>query len=95
MNQENVTLVIVLAAVIVIGVNGMLYLALRRGNEANLIDLARKSFRRARNPWQDEEDELKELADLVAGLKAQGQAGPALSESEGDPANPRNTTGHD
>lgn len=80
MNSENVTLVIILVAVIVIGVNGMLYLALRRGNEANMIDLARKSLSRARSPWKDEEDDLKKLSDLVAGFKSQSHTQRAEDE---------------
>lgn len=85
MNSENVTLVIILVAVIVIGVNGMLYLALRRGNEANMIDLARKSLSRARSPWKDEEDDLKKLSDLVAGFKSQSRTQRAEDELEPQP----------
>lgn len=85
MNSENVTLVIILVAVIVIGVNGMLYLALRRGNEANMIDLARKSLSRVRSPWKDEEDDLKKLSDLVAGFKSQSHTQRAEDELEPQP----------
>jgi hypothetical protein len=73
MDSGRIALVIVLTVVIVVGINGLLYLALRRGNEANMIDLTRKALKHSRNPWQDEDRSLQELSSLVADLKAQGK----------------------
>jgi hypothetical protein len=47
----------------------MIYLSLRRGNEVTTVDLMRKAARRARNPWQDEDEALQELSEIVAGLR--------------------------
>ncbi len=63
---NKIFLVIVLTVLIVIGVNALLYVGLRRGDDAGLIELSRKAFKRARNPWQDEDDALQELSNLVA-----------------------------
>lgn len=70
MDSDRIFLVIVLTAVIVIGINGLLYVAFRRGNEANMIDLTRKALQKTRNPWQEEDEALQELSRLVADLKA-------------------------
>jgi hypothetical protein len=70
MDSNRIFLVIVLTAVIVIGINGLLYVAFRRGNEANMIDLTRKALQKTRNPWQEEDEALQELSRLVADLKA-------------------------
>lgn len=70
MDSDRVFLVIILTIVIVIGINGILYLALRRGNEANFIDLTRKSMMNVRNPWESEDQALQELARLVADLNS-------------------------
>jgi hypothetical protein len=47
----------------------MIYLSLRRGDEVNTVNMLRKAARRARNPWKDEDDALKELSNLVEKLK--------------------------
>jgi len=70
MESDRIFLVIVLTVVIVIGINGLLYLAFRRGNEANMIDLTRKALKNTRNPWEEEDRALQELSSLVADLKA-------------------------
>jgi hypothetical protein len=66
---EKLLLVICLTVLIVAGLNALAYAALRRGNEANMIELTRKAAQRARNPWQDEEQALQELSRLVTSLK--------------------------
>ena len=68
MNPDRVILVIVLTILIVIGANGIIYLSLRRGNDANMVDLTRKFFQNARNPWQAEDQSLQELSHLVEDL---------------------------
>jgi hypothetical protein len=70
MDTDRVLLVIILTVLIVIGINGVLYLALRRGNEANFVDLTRKSLKNIRNPWQAEDQALQELSHLVANLNS-------------------------
>jgi hypothetical protein len=67
--DEKITLVIGLTLLIVIGVNVALYFGFRNRGLPHQIELFRKAARRARNPWQDEDDALGELANLVAKLK--------------------------
>jgi hypothetical protein len=73
MDLDRAFLVIGLTMAAVIAINVMIYLSLRRGNEVTTIDLMRKAARRARNPWKDEDDALKELADLVSDLQSDKQ----------------------
>jgi len=82
MESDQIFLVIVLTVVIVLGINGLLYLALRRGNEANMIDLTRKALKNTRNPWEEEDRSLQELSSLVADLKAQQKNIPPESLAE-------------
>ena len=67
--DEKVTLVIGLTLIIVIGVNVILYFAVRDRSLPHQIELFRRAARRARNPWQDEDDALGELSDLVSILE--------------------------
>ena len=69
MDPNRVFLVICLTIVAVVAFNVMIYLSLRRGSEVNTIDMFRKAARRARNPWEDEDDALRELSNLVDSLK--------------------------
>jgi hypothetical protein len=69
MELDRAFLVVCLTVGAVILFNVMIYLSLRRGKGVTSINMMRKAARRARNPWQDEEDALQELADIVAGLR--------------------------
>lgn len=70
MEFDRAFLVICLTIAGVIALNVMIYLSLRRGSEVTTIDLMRKATKRAREPWKDEDDALKELADLVSTFKS-------------------------
>lgn len=70
MDSDRALLVICLTVGAVVLINIMIYLSLRRGNEVTAVDMLRKAARRARNPWQDEDDALQELSDIVAGLRS-------------------------
>ena len=85
---EKLLLVICLTVLIVAGLNALAYAALRRGNEANMIELTRKAAQRARNPWKDEEQALQELSRLVTSLKETG-AGEQDTEHGDGPAENR------
>ncbi len=67
--DEKVTLVIGLTLIIVIGANVILYFGFRDRSLPHQIELFRRAARRARNPWQDEDDALVELSDLVSKLE--------------------------
>lgn len=85
MDMDRALLVICLTVGVVVLINIMIYLSLRRGNEVTTVDLFRKAARRARNPWQDEDDALQELSDLVAGLRSNNeQPDPAEDQSSDD-----------
>ncbi len=71
--DEKVTLVIGLTLIIVIGANVILYFAVRDRSLPHQIELFRRAARRARNPWQDEDDALGELSDLVSKLENREQ----------------------
>jgi hypothetical protein len=73
MDIDRAFLVVILTVAGVIAFNVMIYLSLRRGKEVTTIDLMRKAARRARNPWKDEDDALKELANLVSDLQSDKQ----------------------
>jgi hypothetical protein len=62
-------LVICITLVIVIGVNAVIFAALRRGNEAGQIELLRRAAKQVKQPWSKEDDALKELSKRVAELK--------------------------
>lgn len=80
MDLDRAFLVVCLIVAAVIALNVMIYLSLRRGNEITTIDLMRKAARRARNPWKDEDDALKELANLVSDLQSDKQEPEAADE---------------
>jgi hypothetical protein len=73
MDTTKILLVVCLTLVIVIGINAMIYAALRRGNDVGQIELLRRAVRRTRQPWQAEDEALKELAQRVAELKEKGR----------------------
>lgn len=69
LDTSRVVLIVCLTIILVVGINAMLYAALRRGEEASLVELTRRAFKNARNPWKEEDDALQELARLVGKLK--------------------------
>ena len=85
MDLDRASLVICLTVGVVILINVMIYLSLRRGNEVTTVDLFRKAAKRARNPWQDEDDALRELSDIVVGLQSNNeQTDPTEEQSTDD-----------
>jgi len=66
-----IALLIVIA--LVVGVNGLLLVALRKGRDIQQIQLWQKAAHRARDPWQPENDDLAELSKLVSQLKETGE----------------------
>ena len=84
MDMDRASLVICLTVGVVILINVMIYLSLRRGNEVTTVDLFRKAAKRARNPWQDEDDALRELSDIVAGLQKNNEQTDSTKEQSID-----------
>lgn len=54
---------------LVVGINGALYLMLRKGKSNRHFQLWQKAASSARNPWKEEDDQLQELSKLVDDLK--------------------------
>jgi len=85
MDLDRAFLVICLTVGAVILFNVMIYLSVRRGDEVTTMNLMRKAARRARNPWQDEDDALQELSDIVSGFKpGEGKTDLAEEQSNND-----------
>jgi hypothetical protein len=71
--ELRVILALVIVIVLVVGVNGLLLVALRKGRDIQQIQLWQKAGQRARNPWQSENQDLAELSRLVSQLKESGE----------------------
>ncbi len=67
--ESGALVVILILVVVVVGVNGALYFSLRRGGGTQHFKLWRNAASRARNPWQQEDDDLAALSRLVSELK--------------------------
>ena len=67
--DTDVLIVLILVIALVVVVNGLLVLAMRRGRTGGWIRLWQQAARRTRNPWGEEDASLKELSDLVEKLK--------------------------
>lgn len=80
MDTGRAALVIILTLLIVIGVNALIYLSLRKRSSIGQIEMMRRAAKRARNPWEDEDNNLRELSRRVAELKKQ----PIVDDLEDD-----------
>jgi hypothetical protein len=69
MDPTKIILVVCITLAAVAIVNAAIFAALRRGNEAGQIELFRRAMHRSRQPWQSEDDALKELSKRVEELK--------------------------
>ena len=66
--DSGMIIVLIVVFVLVVGVNGFLILFLRRESSrfgSSWFDLYRNFARRARNPWERENEDLEELSTLV------------------------------
>ena len=69
MDLDKATIVICLTLFIVIGTNAAIYASFRRGNTKSTLDMLRRTATRIRNPWQVEDEALRELSDLASKLR--------------------------
>lgn len=67
--DTRVIVALLIVIVLVVGVNGLLLIALRKGRDIQQIQLWQKAVHRARDPWQGENKDLQELSQLVSQLK--------------------------
>jgi hypothetical protein len=70
MDQTKAFIVIGITLFLVVLFNLGIYASLsdKKGKKSNTVDLLRDAFKKARNPWVDEDNALKELSEIVAKL---------------------------
>jgi hypothetical protein len=69
MDPGKAALVICVTLFIVIGVNAAIYMSFKSKNTTGQIELLRRAAKRARDPWEQENADLKELSQRVSELK--------------------------
>lgn len=67
--ETKAIIAIIVVVLLVVGVNGVLYLMMRKSQVGRHFRLWQQAANRARNPWQEENDQLNELSKLVENLK--------------------------
>jgi len=80
--ETRVLLALLIVVVVVVGVNGFLLNALRKGRNIRHIQLWQKAAHRARDPWQPENKDLAELSRLVSQLKESGEKAEGYVEAK-------------
>jgi hypothetical protein len=70
-DNNRVTIVLCLTVAAIVLINLMIFSLLRRkpDNSVGQIEMLRRAAQRARQPWQEEDDNLAELSRKVAALK--------------------------
>ena len=71
--EIKIILALVVVVLIVVGINGMLLISVRKKRSFGQIQLWQKAIHRARDPWHAEDEDLAELSRLVADLKPNGE----------------------
>jgi hypothetical protein len=69
MDVEKLALVLCIVVPLVVGINAALYVSLRSRKTVGQIELFHKAATRARRPWGEEDDALKELSERVEAIK--------------------------
>jgi len=69
MDPAKAMLVICITIIVVIIINAAIYSTYRRKDGASSIDLFRKAASQARNPWENEDADLKELSKKIEEIK--------------------------
>ncbi|HUF39833.1 MAG TPA: hypothetical protein VMN57_15015 [Anaerolineales bacterium] len=67
--ERELLIVLILVVLLVVGINGLLVLALRRGKGSEHIRLWQQAARRAQKPWHNEDEQLEALSKIVKELK--------------------------
>jgi len=72
MDLTKAGLIVALVVLVVILLNIGMYLAFsRKDGQPGTIELLMKAGKRVKNPWEDEDNALEELSEIVKELKAQ------------------------
>ena len=69
MDYSKAALVVCLTLIIVIGFNIILYISATRDKSASTIEMLQRASQRARDPWENEDNNLEELSRIVSTLK--------------------------
>ena len=71
MEYTNALVIVGIALVLVILFNVGIYASLKgkNGNKPGTVDLFKNAFDKAKNPWEDEDNALKELSEIVSTLQ--------------------------
>jgi len=80
MDLDRAFLVVCVTLFIVIGINAAIYVSYSRKNTVGQIELFRRAAKRARDPWEPEDANLRELSRLVSELKGP-EDGPKESDN--------------
>lgn len=98
MDLSNAGLIIALVVIVVILLNVGMYLAFSsRDGKPGTIELLMKAGKRAKNPWMNEDNSLKELSEIVEKLKSDGYSSSGDSEDSSNETSQRSesTSGKD
>jgi hypothetical protein len=71
MDFTNALVIVAVALVLVILLNVGIYASFagKKGKTPGTVGLLKNAFKRARNPWEDEDIALKQLSEIVTNLK--------------------------
>ncbi|MDD5469152.1 MAG: hypothetical protein PHS96_15290 [Anaerolineales bacterium] len=72
---ERVLLVTCASLFVVIGLNVLIYLAFHKGEPVGKIEVFKRAADRLRQPWQEEQAEIGELARRVEALRQEEKDG--------------------
>lgn len=67
--ETSILIALILVVLLVVAVNGLLFLLMRKGRPGQHVRMWQAAASRARKPWEEEDKQLEELADLVRELK--------------------------
>jgi hypothetical protein len=84
MESDKFILALCLILFVVVGINAVLFSAFRKDGVIRQIELFKTAGNRARKPWQKEDNDLKELADLVNGLRKPEEAAGENPQEQND-----------
>lgn len=71
MEIDKATIVVCITIFVIIVINAAIYVSFRRGNQSTTIDMLRKVMTRARDPWETEDQALRELSELTSQFRAE------------------------
>ena len=70
MGSQQALLIIGLIILVIVLINlAIIYSIKRRSNTVGQVELFRRAMKKAQNPWQEEQEKLRNLSDQVKKLK--------------------------